>query len=96
MKRTFLCGGIRKCGSKELSSLRIELNIAGIRQLRKSPEVVAELERHADATMAGLPSGDYEKSTYLGRNRANVSVSTKTNSAKKDNMKNNSLLKALK
>ena len=79
-----------------MSNLRIELNIAGIRQLRKSPEIVAELERHADATMAGLPAGDYEKSKYFGRNRANVSVSTKTNAAKKDNMENNSLLKALK
>lgn len=79
-----------------MSKLKIELNIPAVRALRKSKEIVAELERHAKETLAALPDG-YEKSEpYYGPNRANVSVSTETRKAMKDNAENNTLLKALR
>lgn len=80
-----------------MSNLKIELNIPGIRALRKSPEIVAELERHANETLKALPDANgYGKSVFYGANRANVSVSAQTNSARRDNLENNTLLKALR
>ena len=78
-----------------MSKVKIQLLPGGAKALMTSPEIVAELEKHADAALRQLPDG-YEKSVYPnGKSRANVSVYTETASAVKDNAKNNSLLKAI-
>lgn len=78
-----------------MSKVKIQLLPGGAKALMKSPEIVAELEKHADAALRQLPRG-YEKSVYPnGKSRANVSVYTETESAMQDNAKNNSLLRAI-
>lgn len=72
-----------------------KLNRAGVAELMKSPEMVALLKEKAKAVQEKAGSG-YEISSYVGKNRANVSIKTKTKKAMRDNNKNNTLLKALR
>lgn len=61
----------------------------------KSPEMVAILKEKARDVQEKAGQG-YEISTYNGKNRANVSIKTKSRKAIRDNNKNNTLLKALR
>lgn len=72
-----------------------KLNRVGVAELMKSPEMVALLKEKAKAVQEKAESG-YEVSSYIGKNRANVSIKTKTKKAMRDNKKNNTLLKALR
>lgn len=71
------------------------LNRAGVAELMKSPEMVALLKETAKTIQNRVGDG-YEISTFIGKNRANISVKTKTRKAIRDNNKNNTLLKALR
>lgn len=71
------------------------LNRAGVAELMKSPEMVALLKEKAKATQERAGNG-YEISTFTGKNRANISIKTKSRKAIRDNNKNNTLLKALR
>jgi hypothetical protein len=75
--------------------IRIELNEAGVRALLKSPEMMAICQQHA-SDIASRAGDGYVVSTYTGRNRVNASVGAETAKAKRDNMKNNTLLKAVR
>lgn len=61
----------------------------------KSPEMVALLKEKAKAIQDKVGAG-YEVSTFTGKNRANISIKTKSRKAIRDNNKNNTLLKALR
>ena len=65
-----------------MSDVKFKLNRAGVAELMKS------------APMQNVLS-QYVKDIHVGKNRANAMVSAKTYKAKKDNMKNNTLLKAV-
>lgn len=71
------------------------LNRAGVAELMKSPEMVALLKETAKTIQNRVGDG-YERSTFVGKNRANISVKTKSRKAIRDNNKNNTLLKALR
>lgn len=71
------------------------LNRAGVAELMKSPEMVALLKEKAKAIQERAGNG-YETSTFTGKNRANISIKTKSRKAIRDNNKNNTLLKALR
>lgn len=73
----------------------IELNGDGVVALLKSPEIKAYCKQLADGIASRAGSG-YEVSTYTGLTRVNASVMAATNAAKRDNMKNNTLLKAVR
>lgn len=75
--------------------IRIELNSEGVRALLRSPEIASACQAQANA-IAGRAGGGYSVSVYTGANRANASVITETSEAIRDNMKNNTLLKAVK
>ena len=77
-----------------MSNVVIKLNSEGVRELLRSAEMLAECERLANDMGAQLGDG-YEVSTYVGENRVNASVKAASNAAKKDNLDNNSLLKAV-
>lgn len=77
-----------------MSKLRFTLNRRGVASLMKSAEMQAVLKEHASAAVSRAGSG-YETSSYVGRNRANVSIRTKSRKAVRDNNKNNTLLKAV-
>lgn len=73
---------------------KIELNRAGVAELMKSSEMLGLCESLAQKTAGSLGEG-YEVSTYVGRTRANASIVATTQKAIKDNMENNSVLKAI-
>lgn len=77
-----------------MANVTIKLNSEGVRELLRSAEVMAECRSHADEMGATLGEG-YEVSEYIGSNRVNVSVTAVSQSAKQDNLDNNSLLKAV-
>ena len=74
--------------------LRIELNSAGVRELLKSPEIMQACRTQAQR-IAGRAGDGYEISEYTGKKRVNVSVHAASEKAYKDNLKNNTLLKAV-
>lgn len=78
-----------------MSSLKIKLNREGVRQMLQSEEMQNLLRERAETALASLGEG-YEVTTRVGKNRANASIKAATYKARKDNLKNNSILKALR
>ena len=72
-----------------------KLNYAGVGQLLKSAEMQNVLEEKATAIKNRCGDG-YEQDIYVGKNRANAMVFAETFEAKRDNMKNNTILKAVR
>ncbi|MBQ7562762.1 MAG: hypothetical protein IJT16_02095 [Lachnospiraceae bacterium] len=78
-----------------MSKVKIELDHNGIRALLRSNEAGKLCRRYADNAVSRLGEG-YEADTYVGSGRVNASVMAVSFQAKRDNLKNNSILKALK
>ena len=64
-------------------SVRIVLNRRGVRELLRSPEVLADLERRA-RNIASTAGPGHEVDSQTGRNRARASVRTDTINAMRD------------
>lgn len=78
-----------------MSKFKFVLNRASISELMKSEEMQSILKDKADNALNSLGEG-YKSDTYVGKNRANAMVYADTYQAKKDNLKNNSILKAVR
>lgn len=78
-----------------MSKSKFKLNKKGVRELLQSKEMANVLDERATAIQQRCGAG-YEKSAYTGKTRVNVSVYAATAKAKRDNKKNNTLLKAVK
>lgn len=78
-----------------MSKMKFKLNRKGVSELMKSEDMQAILKEKADETLNRLGDG-YESNLYVGKNRANVMVYAETYKAKKDNLENNSILKAVR
>jgi len=78
-----------------MSKDKFELNSAGVRDLLKSSEMQALLTEKASAIKNRCGDG-YEQDIYVGKNRANAMVWAETYKARKENSKNNTILKAIK
>lgn len=76
-------------------SKKFELNYSGVAELMKSSVMIEVLRDKARGIQETAGDG-YEVTSYMGKNRANVSVKTKTKKAIRDNNKNNTLLKAMR
>ena len=76
-------------------SSKFVLNYSGVAELMKSPAMVDLLREKAKSIQDKVGYG-YEISSFVGENRANVSVKTKSRKAIRDNNKNNTLLKAMR
>lgn len=74
---------------------KFKLNHAGVGQLLKSAEMQNVLTNKATEIKNRAGEG-YAQDIYVGKNRANAMVYAKTYQAKKDNLKNNTLLKAVR
>jgi hypothetical protein len=72
----------------------IELNSAGVRELLKSKEIRSICKEYADKAVRKLGDG-YSANVYDGSNRVNVSVMAVQKQAQEDNLKNNTILKAV-
>lgn len=78
-----------------VKNIHIELNSDGIVELMKSDEIMSILKSEGNAMVARLGEG-YAIDPYPnGKTRGNVRVYTETQEAYKDNMNNNTLLKAV-
>lgn len=77
-----------------MAKVKIELNRAGVAELMKSQEMLSTCESLAQKAAGSLGEG-YEVTTFVGKTRANASVNAVTYQARKDNMENNTILKAL-
>lgn len=75
--------------------VRIKLNRKGVRSLMKSEEMQAICEEHAQAALSRLGAG-YKVTNRVGKSRCNSEVAAATRKAIKENMKKNTILKALK
>jgi hypothetical protein len=78
-----------------MSKFKFVLNRAGVRQLMQSEEMQAILNEKAMKALNRL-GGGYKSDIYVGKNRANAMVYADTYQAKRDNLKNNSILKAVR
>lgn len=65
-----------------------------MRELLRSDEMQAVLQDAAQAVMAKLPDG-YETNEHVGKNRRNIEIAAVTAKARRDNLENNTLLKAV-
>ena len=73
----------------------IVLNSAGVREMLKSPEMQALLLERANEIAARAGEG-YTTDVFAGKTRANASVFANTPEAIRDNLDNDTLLKALR
>jgi hypothetical protein len=78
-----------------MAEFRVELNSAGVQELLKSNEM-AGLCRSLAQGIANRAGSGYMVTTHTGPTRVNASVITATAEAARENMKNNTLLKAVK
>ena len=76
------------------TNIHIELNSDGIVELLKSDEIMAVLEEQGQEMLSRLGEG-YATSKHVGKSRCNVSVFAETQEARRDNLNNNTLLKAV-
>ena len=77
------------------NKVKVELNKEGVRELLQSPEMMKVCNDYAKAAVNRLGKG-YEVTTQVGRNRVNAEVAAVTAKARKENMENNSILKAIR
>lgn len=75
-------------------SNKFKLNYKGVGDLMKSKAMQSILTEHATKIRNRCGEG-YEQDIHVGRNRANAMVRATSYQAKKDNLENNTLLKAV-
>lgn len=78
-----------------MGKAEVVLNRSGVRELLRSPEMKAVVTEHADAVLKRCGNG-YERDAYTGRNRVNAMVWASSGKARRENAKENTLLKALR
>lgn len=80
---------------RDMANVKFELNRDGVMELMQSAEMMAVVKSYADRALGSLGSG-YEVTTLVGKTRVNAEVKAVTYKAKKDNLENNTILKALR
>ena len=78
-----------------MSKIKFKLNRKGVAELLKSAAMQEVLNEYATGIRNRCGDG-YTQDIYVGKNRANAMVSAETYQAKRDNLKNNTILKAVR
>ena len=78
-----------------MAKMKFKLNRSGVAALMKSNQMQGVLEENSTGVRNRAGEG-YKQDIYVGKTRANAMVYADTYQAKKDNMKNNTLLKAVR
>lgn len=78
-----------------MGKMKFKLNRKGVAELMKSAAMQEVLKEYATGIRNRCGDG-YEQDLYVGKNRANAMVSASTYQAKADNLRNNTILKAVK
>lgn len=77
-----------------MSRKTFELDSRGVRDLLRSDEVMQAVKAKADEAVGKLGAG-YEADTHTGKNRVNASVYAVTAAAQRENLSQNTILKAV-
>lgn len=77
-----------------MAKVKFVLNRQGVRELMKSKEMMDICSEYANNALARLGDG-YEVNTYSGENRINAEVYAQSFAAKRENLKSNTILKAV-
>lgn len=77
-----------------MSKVKVELNRAGVRELLRSEEIMSLLKSEAQKRASAAGAG-YSVNTHVGRNRCNAEVLAETDEARRDNLKNNTLVRVM-
>lgn len=75
--------------------MKFVLNRSGVRELLRSPEMMNICKGYADNAIGRLGTG-YEVTTQTGKNRVNAQVAAVTFQARRENSKDNTILKAIR
>ena len=78
-----------------MGNLKIVLNHAGVRDMLRSSEAKAICEKYAKDAQSRL-GDDHVVSSHTGPGRVNASVLAVSEKAKRANMKDNTILKAMR
>lgn len=77
-----------------MAKVRFELNREGVRELLRSKEMMDVCQEYANNALGKLGDG-YEVTTHTGSNRVNAEVAAVTYEAKKENLSDNTIIKAV-
>lgn len=77
-----------------MAKVRVELNREGVRELLRSQEMMNICSEYANNALNNLGNG-YEVTTHTGSNRVNAEIAAVTYAAKSENLKTNSIVKAV-
>lgn len=77
-----------------MAKVRFELNREGVRDLLRSKEMMDVCQEYANNALGKLGDG-YEVTTHTGSNRVNAQVAAVTYAAKKENLSDNTIIKAV-
>ena len=77
-----------------MAKVRFELNREGVRELLRSKEMMDVCQEYANNALGKLGDG-YEVTTHTGTNRVNAQVAAVTAAAKKENLSDNTIIKAV-
>lgn len=78
-----------------MAKTKVVLNRSGVRELLRSDEMKAICEEHANRALGQLGDG-YAVTSMTGKTRVNASIYAESAEAKRENMENNTILKALR
>lgn len=78
-----------------MANVDFTINSEAVRDLLRSPEMMSICEEKANNALGKLGPG-YIVTTMTGKTRVNASIYAETYEAKRDNLENNSILKALR
>lgn len=77
-----------------MANVKFVLNREGVRELLRSPEMMEVCKSYADRAQQSLGDG-YEVTTHTGSNRVNAMISAESGQAKRENLEDNTILKAV-
>ena len=77
-----------------MAKVRFELNREGVRELLRSKEMMDVCQEYANNALGKLGDG-YEVTTHTGTNRVNAQVAAVTYAAKKENLSDTTIIKAV-
>ena len=77
-----------------MGKVKIELNREGVRELLQSQAMMDVCTTYANRALNQLGSG-YELTTLVGKTRVNAEIAANSYAARKANLQDNSILKAL-
>lgn len=77
-----------------MAKVKFVLNRSGVRDLLRSKEMMDICKEYADKAQQSLGDG-YEVTTHTGANRVNAMVAAESYAAKRENLKENTILKAV-